>query len=114
MTNHFAFQACSPLNTVLSPTILVKVNTKLGEPATARELQVLSLWLIGLTMPSIGKLLVISPRTVESHLHHVREKLQLRSRVEVLFWLLSFDLYDDLFRLAKSLFRGKFPEVMLD
>lgn len=90
---------------------LGRINKVMHDPLTSRELQVLSLWLLGLTMSGIGQLLSISHRTVESHLGHVREKLHVQSRFELLKLLLRLELFDDLFQLAKLLFGQSTPRI---
>jgi DNA-binding CsgD family transcriptional regulator len=40
----------------------------------------------GLTDNEIGKQLYISPRTVQNHLTHIREKTGLRRRAELARW----------------------------
>ncbi len=51
-------------------------------PLTARELQVLALVAEGLTNRDIGRRLSISLRTVEAHLTHIYDKLDVGSRTE--------------------------------
>lgn len=65
-----------------------------------RELQCLSLWLVGKTMVEIGKCLYISSRTVETHLTNVRMKLQIRSKQEVVNYFLQENLYDQFLAVA--------------
>jgi DNA-binding CsgD family transcriptional regulator len=50
---------------------------------TAQELQVARLAREGLSNPQIGARLLISPRTVEYHLHKVFNKLEIRSRTQL-------------------------------
>jgi DNA-binding NarL/FixJ family response regulator len=47
---------------------------------TPQERQIAELARTGLSNPEIGARLFLSPRTVEWHLHHVFEKLGVRSR----------------------------------
>lgn len=54
---------------------------------TARETDVAELTTLGLTNAAIGERLGISPRTVESHLTHIRSKLGVRTRAEVAAWM---------------------------
>lgn len=58
-------------------------------PLTAREHEVAGLTGQGLNNEQIATVLRISRRTVESHLEHVKQKLDLRSRYEIVAWALS-------------------------
>ena len=49
---------------------------------TARELEVLELMAGGFEQAEIAKRLVISPRTVSTHIQHILEKLDVRSRAQ--------------------------------
>src|SRR5918995_1381485 len=49
---------------------------------TARELEVLELMAGGLAQAEIAKRLVISPRTAGTHIQHILEKLDVRSRAQ--------------------------------
>lgn len=60
-----------------------------GTPLSTRELEVARLTGQGLTNAEIAEQLVISRRTVESHQDHIREKLHLSSRYEVMAWVLA-------------------------
>ena len=62
------------------------------EEITARERQILHLLTHGLSNKEIGKELSISPYTVKAHLHHILEKLNLRSRVEAAAWAVRHGL----------------------
>ncbi|QCQ93665.1 ATP-binding protein [Rhodococcus sp. SGAir0479] len=65
-----------------------------AEPAAAedaltpRELQVAELVARGLTNKAIAEKLVISQRTVEGHVEHIRDKLGFGSRTQIATWLL--------------------------
>ena len=50
---------------------------------TKREIDCLELLSKGLTAKMIGKFLILSPRTVERHLDNIREKVNLKSKVEL-------------------------------
>jgi DNA-binding NarL/FixJ family response regulator len=52
----------------------------------AREMEILRLVADGLTDNEIGKQLYISPRTVQNHLTHIREKTGVRRRSELARW----------------------------
>jgi DNA-binding NarL/FixJ family response regulator len=56
---------------------------------TAREREVVSLDAEGLTAAEIGARLSISPRTVEAHRAHVMAKLGLRSKAELIRYVVS-------------------------
>jgi DNA-binding NarL/FixJ family response regulator len=64
-----------------------------GEPAvpelTERETEVLRLVAKGLTAKQIGERLVLSHRTVESHVQNTLRKLQLHNRVELTRWAIE-------------------------
>ncbi len=55
-------------------------------PLSKREREVAALVAQGSTNPEIAEQLMISERTVVSHLEHVRTKLDLRSRTQVAVW----------------------------
>jgi predicted ATPase/DNA-binding CsgD family transcriptional regulator len=55
-------------------------------PLTGRERDVAALVAQGLTNRQIGERLHISERTVETHLDHIRTRLDLRSRAQVAAW----------------------------
>jgi DNA-binding CsgD family transcriptional regulator len=53
------------------------------EALTPSELEVVKLAAAGLTNPEIGRRLFVSPRTVQTHLKHAFQKLELGSRVHL-------------------------------
>ncbi len=57
-----------------------------GEPLSERELEVALLVTRGLSNPEIAKELVITRKTVESHVHRVLIKLGLSNRVQIATW----------------------------
>lgn len=57
-------------------------------PLTAREQEISELVAEGLTNVAIAHKLVISARTVESHIDHIRQKLGLSGRSEIIVWVL--------------------------
>jgi non-specific serine/threonine protein kinase len=61
-------------------------------PLTPRERQVASLVASGRTNRQIGRVLGISEKTAEVHLHHVMSKLDARSRAEVAAWAVTHHL----------------------
>jgi DNA-binding NarL/FixJ family response regulator len=56
---------------------------------TPREQQVAALVASGRTNRQIGRVLGISEKTAEVHLHHVMSKLDARSRAEVAAWAVT-------------------------
>ena len=58
-------------------------------PLTPRERQVAALVASGRTNRQIGRVLGISEKTAEVHLHHVMSKLEARSRAEVAAWAVT-------------------------
>jgi non-specific serine/threonine protein kinase len=58
-------------------------------PLTPRERQVATLVASGRTNRQIGRVLGISEKTAEVHLHHVMSKLDVRSRAEVAAWAVA-------------------------
>jgi len=58
-------------------------------PLTPREQQVAALVASGRTNRQIGRMLGISEKTAEVHLHHVMGKLHVRSRAEVAAWAVT-------------------------
>jgi predicted ATPase/DNA-binding NarL/FixJ family response regulator len=63
-------------------------------PLTPRERQVAALVASGRTNRQIGRVLGISEKTAEVHLHHVMSKLDARSRAEVAAWAATHHLPD--------------------
>ena len=61
-------------------------------PLTPRERQVAALVASGRTNRQIGRVLGISEKTAEVHLHHVMSKLDVRSRAEVAAWAVTHHL----------------------
>ena len=61
-------------------------------PLTPRERQVAALVASGRTNRQIGRVLGISEKTAEVHLHHVMSKLDARSRAEVAAWVVTHHL----------------------
>ena len=57
-----------------------------GEPLSERELEVAVLVTRGFSNPQIAEELVITRKTVESHVHHVLTKLGLSNRVQIATW----------------------------
>lgn len=59
---------------------------------SAREVEVLRLIALGHTNKEIGKELYLSVRTVETHRNHIQQKLDLRTRAELVGYALDHDL----------------------
>ncbi len=69
---------------------LEQLDQLMGEDGlTARELEVLRLAALGYTSTEIAKQLHVSTRTVETHRARLHEKLQLRSRAELVQYALG-------------------------
>jgi len=64
------------------------VDSQLGR-ITQRERQVASLLAQGLTNREIAERLVISERTAEGHVEHLRNKLGYSTREQIAAWYLS-------------------------
>jgi len=76
-----------------------KRSSRIQDPLTPRQLEVLALTAMGLTNYEIGSLLYISEETVKSHLKYVRLQLVARNRTHALYQalkqgLLSITLLD--------------------
>lgn len=65
------------------PTTRRPSPTSATTPLTLRERDVVALVVDGLTNPEIGARLVISPRTVQSHVAAAMRKLEARSRTQL-------------------------------
>ncbi len=66
-----------------------------SERLTSREVQVLRLLVAGHTNPAIADCLCISVRTVEYHRRNICEKLQTKSRAELVHYALNHGLMAD-------------------
>jgi non-specific serine/threonine protein kinase len=62
---------------------------------TAREHEVARLVAHGLTNHEIADALVVSVRTAEAHVEHIRNKLGVRTRAEIAAWATREDLVAD-------------------
>ena len=58
-------------------------------PLTPAEQRVLDQLILGHSNKAIAAALVLSPRTVESHVSHLLAKTQCRSRSQLLLWALG-------------------------
>lgn len=61
---------------------------------TRRELQIADLVAAGLTNREIAERLVISTRTVESHVDNIKRKLGFARRARIVAWVLGRDTED--------------------
>jgi NarL family two-component system response regulator LiaR len=85
-----AIHAAHEGRSVVAPVALqalVRQANKRSEPAnitplTVREQEILNLVAKGMTNPQIAEQLVISPSTVQFHVHNILTKLQVRTRTE--------------------------------
>jgi non-specific serine/threonine protein kinase len=78
----------------LSPDELMEETVRKTEhdrsgPLSPRELEIAELIGDGLTNREIGELLVISTRTVESHVDHIKAKLGFGRRARIVAWALD-------------------------
>ena len=58
-------------------------------PLTPREKEVAVLIARGLTNREISRQLVLSERTVDAHVDHIRQKLSIRVRAQIATWITS-------------------------
>ncbi|QIZ39098.1 LuxR C-terminal-related transcriptional regulator [Saccharopolyspora sp. ASAGF58] len=74
---------------VAAPTLMARpaAGTEARFVLTRRELQIAELVSQGLRDKEIGAILMIAPRTVESHVEHIRVKLGFRSRTQIAAWV---------------------------
>lgn len=89
------FQATVNGKTVLSSNILTKVLDELrpnlnSEKLTKREDDILMLLSAGMSNKDISRKLFISESTIRSHVKHLKEKLNLKNRVEIANYAHSF------------------------
>jgi non-specific serine/threonine protein kinase len=88
-----------PAQQAVDLAIAVALGTAPGDPdrshqvpLTPRERQVAALVASGRTNRQIGRVLGISEKTAEVHMHHVMSKLDARSRAEVAAWAATHHL----------------------
>jgi len=75
--------------------ILIHKTTQpvtIGQDLTHREREILKLMIDGLSNPEIAKQLNVSRSTVKTHVSHILEKLDVKSRVEVVKLAIQYDL----------------------
>jgi non-specific serine/threonine protein kinase len=85
-------QAADLAQAVASGTAPADQDRSPQVPLTPRERQVAALVASGRTNRQIGRVLGISEKTAEVHLHHVMSKLDARSRAEVAAWAVTHRL----------------------
>lgn len=78
-----------------SPTPLQGMQS-IAETLTRRERQVARLVAQGFTNKEIAGALIIAPRTAESHVAHIMDKLSFTKRAQLAAWVGSGELDDDL------------------
>ncbi len=54
---------------------------------TPREIQVVELIVAGKRNSAIGRILKCSPRTVQKHVQHILQKLNLETRLNICVWM---------------------------
>jgi non-specific serine/threonine protein kinase len=75
-----------------SEAILYALEGRVGGELTSRQSDVASLVAKGLSDKEIAARLLISERTAENHVQHIREKLGVRSRAQIGSWVASHDV----------------------
>ena len=83
---------------------------------TKREREVAAFVAEGLTNRDIADRLVISDRTVETHVEHIRNKLGVRSRAQVATWTVTggeFDEKDQLSTTVERVIGGQGNDTIL-
>ena len=68
---------------------LCEADHRRSGPLSSRELEVADLVAGGLTNREIAERLIISPRTVESHVEHIKAKLGFARRARIVAWALD-------------------------
>lgn len=90
------FHGKSVLDSTLTQKLIAKLSeqaeTKIIDPLTDRELQIVALAAKGYTNKAIGAQLSISDRTVQNHLANVFQKLNAESRTEAVMRAVSLGL----------------------
>jgi DNA-binding NarL/FixJ family response regulator len=65
-----------------------------GHPLSRREVEVAVLIAQGLTSKEVGRKLFIERGTVDTHVQHIYNKLQIESRPQLAVWLVDHGLLD--------------------
>jgi len=73
----------------LGGDLVVSDAAALTEPISERERDVLVLLTLGYTNQEIAAMLFISVRTVETHRAHIMQKLDLKTRAELVLYALA-------------------------
>lgn len=83
------------LDELIDEALATDDHTGAGSPLSRRESEVAELIARGLTNGEIAEHLVISKRTVETHVAHIKTKLGLARRIEIAAWVLEGRHPDD-------------------
>jgi NarL family two-component system response regulator LiaR len=94
-----AIRSASAGRGTLSPEIThslvaTESDSNIGDDLTARELEVLTLMVAGLTNPEIADRLTISRATASSHVSHILQKLDVSNRAEAIVLAVRNHLVD--------------------
>ena len=65
-----------------------------GHPLSRREIEVAVLIAQGLTSKEVGRKLFIERGTVDTHVQHIYNKLQIESRPQLAVWLVDHGLLE--------------------
>ena len=66
-----------------------KIKHRSRESLTPREREVVGLVVLGLTNIEMAEQLVVSLRTIDTHLSNIRGKLGLRNKTEIAMWAIN-------------------------
>ncbi|WP_425364500.1 ester cyclase [Candidatus Tisiphia endosymbiont of Mystacides longicornis] len=89
-------------------TKLIELTQNNDLKLTVREVEILSCWLFGRSLKSIGTLFNISPRTAEAHIEHIKYKLLCNSKYDLQNLINSkkiYHLFQDLYLLITRVCR---------
>jgi DNA-binding NarL/FixJ family response regulator len=75
-----------------APQAAPAIGTPAARPLSGREREVAVLIARGLTNRQIGVQLVLSARTVDAHVDHIRSKLKIRGRAQIAAWVTDHGL----------------------
>ena len=87
VTNGSKLDLAAAVTCAMGPTDRPKASVASADLLTTREWQVAELVAQGLTNKAIAAQLVIAPRTAESHVERVLQKLGFNSRLQVVTWM---------------------------
>jgi DNA-binding CsgD family transcriptional regulator len=79
----------------LAVEVLAETEDVDDDPLTRREREIAELVAEGLNNPEIGRRLFISRRTVETHVEHIKQKLGLDTRTQIVAWVLGATVGSD-------------------